>query len=62
LGEIRAEEIMKSSKVFGIRHENVILIDDPGLQDGFQYNWSPEIISTIIYEYSCKFCIDMVYI
>nr|CCA20083.1 predicted protein putative [Albugo laibachii Nc14] len=48
IGRIREKELEKVGQFLGIPRENLIIINDPQLEDGMHTKWSPQHIANII--------------
>lgn len=48
LGNIREKELYKSCNVLGIPKERVRLLDEEGLQDGFQNHWDTQLVVDVV--------------
>jgi len=49
LGKTRINEFRTcGTQVFGIPQQNLLVIDHPQLQDGFQHDWDPEVVANVL--------------
>ncbi|KAJ3340951.1 hypothetical protein HDU93_006037 [Gonapodya sp. JEL0774] len=50
LGRVRPTELIASCGILGIPSANVAVVDDPGLQDGFENVWDKELVASKVLE------------
>jgi hypothetical protein len=60
IGDIRSEELFRSASFFGIDSSLVQIINNSSLQDGFNKQWSPSLVSSIVESSIRNFTPDMV--
>ncbi|KAJ3693927.1 hypothetical protein LUZ60_009407 [Juncus effusus] len=60
LGNMRKEELYRACTVFKIPSEQIKILDDPNLQDGFSNKWDHDLLAGVIEEHIKMWSIDMV--
>ena len=60
MGIVRAAELFKSCQILGIDTENVKVVEDPKLQDGFDSIWEPDAVAHVVSDIVDQWKIDSI--